>query len=275
MMKALTDLVVIFLPLLLSVVGVLVSIDMPKKQHKWWWRTGLVILGLSATYATYAQQRRVNTQHDTEQGSLEGQLKLMSAVMQESSCPSTAEIGAAVQQELAKRGSQRASITIAGGKLARLSSESLVKMAGYVASSLQNFEINSGWYGEIHEIELKSWADHEREEWKRPDLGQPSKTQKEWDEDARKVNDAHRAQLMQLLSDAEELRKALLNKMPQEAKTPEDNKEAPAMFAKALTDATAISYVGRCCSGPIAGVGIYLGSLANRVARIKTLKSAN
>ena len=245
----------------------------PKK--KWGYRILFCVLGGAVVATTLLQSSRTATeqtaerkQHDNEQGKLEGKLDLMSDVLKKSSCPSTADIGAAVQEGLAKQKYQKARASIIQGKLADLSSDLLVTMASSVTQYLRNFGME--WQSADHQLELASWSDHEHEEWnENPNRIQKlavSKPQREWKEDLRRTNEKYHAQLLQLLSDADALRVALRNKLPKEAQTPEDDAEAVS-FAQLAAVASGGNIP------PIENAADYLDSLAKRVSRIKTLKN--
>jgi hypothetical protein len=77
---------------------------------------------------------------------------------------------------------------------------------------------------------------------------------------------------VQLLSDAEGLRRALRDKLPTDAQTLEDNAEV-ASFATAMKDGSSVVSGLECCPASIEKAADYLDSLAKRVSRIKTLKN--
>jgi len=253
-------------------------------KKKWAYRILFGLLGVAVVVTTLLQSSRTareqtaeRTQHGIEQGNLEGKLDLVSDVLKKSSCPSTAEIGAAVQQELAKQRYQKVRSPISQGRLGDLSSELLVSMTPSVTRYMKRFRL-SGWYTEDHEMELKSYEDYQYDMWNKtlpPLPGGPrysvGKTQSEWQEIRRKTDDTYRAQLVQLLSDANALRQALINKLPKEAQTPEDDDEV-ALFAKALSDGSAVQSGLACCPPSIEKAADYLDALAQRVSLIKTLK---
>jgi len=156
--------------------------------------------------------------------------------------------------------------------LGNLSSDILVKTVGPVTGYLRDFQLN-GWYGADHNIELFSAADYEKEQWRKENpIWNPSRTQEEWKDEQRKIDDSYRSQLMQLLSDADALRVALKNKLPKEAQTPEDDAQGAA-FARAKADAAVVRSGLECCPASIRNASDYLDALAKRVSRIKTLQN--
>lgn len=269
----------VFWGLLLILIGVEMVNNPPgdSAKMKWFYRTSFAVLGTAVILTTALQWSRTageqtaeRTQHDTEQGKLEGKLDLVSDVLKKSSCASAAEVGAAVQEGLAKQRYQKARASIIQGNLVDLSGDLLVTMASSVTQYLREF--GREWYSADNQIDLKSYSDYEFEESNknpsRISKFSVSKTQQEWNEDRRRTNENYHAQLLQLLSDADALRVALRNKLPKEARTPEDDAEA-ASFAQL---AAVTSGGNICCIPPIQNAADYLDSLAKRVSRLKTLQ---
>jgi len=82
--------------------------------------------------------------------------------------------------------------------------------------------------------------------------------------------------LKQALSDADLLRKALLDRLPKDAQTAADNEEAAA-FARALTDVPSMMPLPMQFGSPpaISKAADYLDALAKRVALAKSLRGTN
>jgi hypothetical protein len=243
---------------------------------------GVLCAALIAT--TYLQSSKTESElaaerkeHDIEQGKLEGKLDDVSKQLENSSCPSKAEIGTVVQQELARRKYERVIRTpIAKGKLSTLSSDLLVRMVPSVTNYMRNFKDN--WYGESFNIEQEKHEDFERQQWNEAkarehetDRWLVSKSQPEWEADQKKINDSNRARFLQLLSDADSLRAALKNKLPPDALTSDDD-AAVGLFAKASADVSASDSGMTCCPASIDQAAEYLDKLASRVSRVPTLQ---
>ncbi|MBV8897478.1 MAG: hypothetical protein JO051_13280 [Acidobacteriaceae bacterium] len=64
------DSAVILLPILLSVAGVVVSINAPKSHHRKWWYAGLVVCGILLSALTFWQQAKARSSHDAEVAAL-------------------------------------------------------------------------------------------------------------------------------------------------------------------------------------------------------------
>ncbi len=212
------------------------------------------------------EQAAERKQHDTEQGRLEGKLTLMSDVMAKSSCASTAQIGDIVKQQLARQIYQRARVPIAEGRLHSLSGELLTELTPKVTNYLRH--VKEGWYSEEHNREL---IDYESE-YHEKDPVERTRKEKQHDAEHRQIEAEYRSRLAQLLSDADALRVALLDKLPPEAQTPDDKNESTT-FAKAKSDAATVGYYEACCPESISEVANYLDALASRVARIKGLRA--
>jgi hypothetical protein len=172
--------------------------DDPKK--KWVYRILFLVLGVGVVVTTLLQSSRTageqigeRKQRDIEQGKLEGKLDLVSKLLQNSGCPSDAEIGTAVQQGLAKQRYQRARMPIAQGNLATLSSDLLVNMVPSVTKYLRDFR-GQGWYSQDRNIELTSYSDYEHERWNKdnPGVWGVGRTQEEWKEERRRTDDSYR-----------------------------------------------------------------------------------
>lgn len=74
MLDNLLDWVVVFLPTILSVLGVLVSVKAPHSKHHTAWRIGLFVLGVLISVATFWQQSRSRSAHAAEVAVLNGSL---------------------------------------------------------------------------------------------------------------------------------------------------------------------------------------------------------
>jgi hypothetical protein len=68
------DLLVVLLPFLLSVFGVLVTLEPWNQRHKPKWRIGLMVFGLAVSVMTYYQQARQRTRSDKEARELREQV---------------------------------------------------------------------------------------------------------------------------------------------------------------------------------------------------------
>ena len=252
-------------------------------KKKWVYRILFFALGCAVVATTLVQSSKTATeqtaerkQHNLEQGNLEGKLDVVSKALQNSSCPSKAEIGTVVQQELAKQKYERIRAPIAEGKLSTLSSDFLAGLVPNLTNYLRRSKDN--WYGESDSLEHGRHEDSEHEQWNKQkeiehETGRwgVSRTQPEWEAQEKNTNDANRARLLQLLTDAETLRVALISKLPKESKSADDAAEIT-LFAKARTEVSVAQSGSVCCPGSIYQVADYLDNLAKRVSGLKTLQ---
>jgi hypothetical protein len=77
MLDSILDWAAVFLPTLLSIGGVLVSMKAPHSKHHRAWRVGLVGVGLAISALTVWQQSRSRTAHATEVSTLNGKLNTL------------------------------------------------------------------------------------------------------------------------------------------------------------------------------------------------------
>ena len=75
MLDAFLDWISVFLPTVLSIGSVLVSIRTPRSKHHRLWYTGLILAGISISGLTFWQQHRARTAHISEVRVLTGQLE--------------------------------------------------------------------------------------------------------------------------------------------------------------------------------------------------------
>src|ERR1039457_5596795 len=81
MLDAILDWALVFLPTVLSVVGVLVSIKAPHSKHHRTWRISLVIVGLFVSGVTLWQQARARSSHAAEVTSLNTKIADLSSTI--------------------------------------------------------------------------------------------------------------------------------------------------------------------------------------------------
>jgi hypothetical protein len=81
MLDAILDWALVFLPTVLSVVGVLVSIKAPHSKHHRTWRISLVIVGLLVSGVTLWQQARARSSHAAEVTSLNTKIADLSSTI--------------------------------------------------------------------------------------------------------------------------------------------------------------------------------------------------
>jgi hypothetical protein len=74
MLDALLDWSVVFLPTILSLVGVLVSLKAPLSKYHKAWRFSLVAVGITVSAVTFWQQSRSRTAHANEINGLNGKM---------------------------------------------------------------------------------------------------------------------------------------------------------------------------------------------------------
>jgi hypothetical protein len=75
MLDALLDWSVVFLPTVLSIVGVVVSMKVPQTEHQGRWRIGLLAFGILVSVATFWQQSRSRHAHAAEVELLNGSIR--------------------------------------------------------------------------------------------------------------------------------------------------------------------------------------------------------
>jgi hypothetical protein len=74
MLDAFLDWVTVFLPTLLSIGSVIVSMKTPHSKHHRWWYGGLILAGVGISGLTFLQQSRSRSAHANEVGSLNTRL---------------------------------------------------------------------------------------------------------------------------------------------------------------------------------------------------------
>jgi hypothetical protein len=278
--------------LLLTLIGIVMANYPPNVPWKKWLYHGLFsLLFVAVVITTLIQSSRTQreqsaerarhereqsterAQHASEQGRLEGKLSFISDVMSKSSCPGIAEIGAVVKQEVATQIYERLRKPISEGNLDGLSSDILVamvpKVTGHLRTSFRE------WSAIDSPLLFSKYLETEhRASEKDPAVLEQKK--KEWDHKIELEREDYRSNLKQALSDADLLRKALLDRLPKDAQTAADNEEAAA-FARALTDVPSMMPLPMQFGSPpaISKAADYLDALAKRVALAKSLRGTN
>jgi hypothetical protein len=273
-------------PLAMGWAGVHLAAEVKDDRERKLWQAVFTLLAVFGLVVGFLVESQLDEDHKKELSNLENGIKadmkenIRSALIDYNNAHPQHQITGEQFAELTRgfRNEKRNTETpafvaaqrkLANGPLSNVSSDILIQMVPKVTDYLQDFR--SGWYAEDYNLEQFSWSDREKEMPKRP-FDKPMKTQEEWKEQERKTDDTYRAQLVQLLSDAEALREALENKLPQEAETPEDSAEVAA-FAQARSDGSTVSSGLECCPASIKNAADYLNSLAKRVSLIRTLRN--
>jgi hypothetical protein len=290
----------ILLPVLTTVCGVLIAAlpmvitpSGPPQKKKWRHRTPYVALGVATILISCIQQSRAlreqrtherersaeQLRHEREQADertelarVEGGLKSLSNVVSKLSCPGAAEIGTVFKQEVERLVYETLRRPISEGKLDGSSSDSLLAMVPKVTNYLRALCME--WNAADLKLRESKYFETEHYPSREKDPALLEQKKREYDNKIELEREDYRSRLRQTLSDADQLRKALLDRLPKDAQTADDNAEAAA-FAQTLADVPSMKPADFGCPPSINKAAEYLDGLAERVRLIKGLKGAN